>query len=174
MLYQVNYIKNKKIYNIFISKILIYNILNLGDVVLPQLLEWIKFHFPSRELIAVKILAQKTIGADLEYPNYWEIVIGCALHGKLDLVRALLALHSKADHPAFVMAENALKTMPVYNVYGGYSINEFTLCWKHWQLDLCSNLNSKAFVIDTNLEMIMKVFIIIYNIKIYLKIKMYI
>ncbi|CAK9834321.1 Nuclear pore complex protein Nup85 [Anthophora retusa] len=127
-----------------------------GDVVLPQLLEWIKFHFPSKELMAVKILAQKTIGADLEYSNYWEAVIGCALHGKLNLVRALLALHNKADHPAFVMAENVLKTMPIYNVYGDYSINEFTLRWKHWQLELCSNINNKAFIIDNNLEMIMK------------------
>ncbi|XP_076169485.1 nuclear pore complex protein Nup75 [Ptiloglossa arizonensis] len=127
-----------------------------GGVVLPQLLEWIKFHFPSRELMAMKILAQKTIGADLEHANYWEAVKGCALHGKLDSVCALLALHSKADHPAFIMAENTLKTMPVYNVYGGYSVNEFTIRWKHWQLDLCSNLNNKAFIIDNELEMIMK------------------
>lgn len=98
----------------------------------------------------------------MEYPNYWEAVIGCALHGKLDLVRALLALHSKADHPAFVMAENVLKTMPIYNVYGGYSVDGFTTCWKRWQLELCSNLNSKAFIVDTNLEMIMKVSITIY------------
>ncbi|XP_076636504.1 nuclear pore complex protein Nup75 isoform X1 [Colletes latitarsis] len=127
-----------------------------GDVILPQLLEWIKFHFPSRELMAMKILAQKTIGADLEHANYWEAVKGCTLHGKLDLVRALLALHSKADHPAYMMAENALKTMPVYNAYGGYSVNEFTIRWKHWQLELSSNINNKAFVIDTELETIMK------------------
>ncbi|KAG7189414.1 hypothetical protein KM043_017118 [Ampulex compressa] len=127
-----------------------------GDVVLPQLLEWIRFHFPSREIMAVKILTQKTIGADVEYMNYWEAVIGCALHGKLDLVRALLALHSKADHPAFVTAESAIKTMPVYNVYGGYSVNEFTMHWKHWQLDLCSNLDSKVFAIDNNLETLMR------------------
>lgn len=99
----------------------------------------------------------------MEYPNYWEAVIGCALHGKLDLVRALLALHSKADHPAFVMAENVLKTMPIYNVYGGYSIDGFTTCWKRWQLELFSNLNTKAFIVDTNLEMIMKVSITIYK-----------
>ncbi|XP_053977783.1 nuclear pore complex protein Nup85 [Hylaeus volcanicus] len=130
-----------------------------GDVVLPQLLEWIQFHFPSRELMAMKILAQKTIGADLEHTNYWEAVKGCALHGKLDLVRALLALHSKADHSAFILAENALKTMPVYNVYGGYSINEFSVRWKHWQLELSSNLNNKAFIIDPELEMIMKLIV---------------
>lgn len=134
-----------------------------GDVVLPQLLEWIKFHFPAKELIALKILAEKTISADLKHPNYWEAVIGCALHGRIDLVRALLNLHSKADHPAFIMAENILQTMPVYNVYGGYSIKEFNVRWKNWQLDLSSNINNKAFLSDTdsdnNLEMIMKLIV---------------
>lgn len=132
-------------------------IMCIGDVVLPQLLEWISFHFPSRELIASKILSKKTIGADLENSNYWEAVMGCAFHGKLNLVCRLLALHSKADHSAFITADNIIRTMPVYNVYGGYSVNEFIIRWKHWQMDLCSNLETNYFVIDNNLEMLMKV-----------------
>ncbi|KAL2717185.1 nuclear pore complex protein Nup85 [Vespula squamosa] len=127
-----------------------------GNVILPCLLEWIQFHFPSKELKAIKMLSQKCIAADLEYIYYWEVVIGCALHGKTDLVRALLSMHSKADHPAFIVAENMIKTMPIYNVYGGYSVNEFTIRWKHWQLDLSSNIDSKTFAIDNNLEMLMK------------------
>lgn len=129
----------------------------IGDVVLPQLLEWVRFHFPSRELMAMKILSKKTIGAELENMNYWEAVIGCALHGKLDIVSALLSFHTKADHPAFVTANQVLKTMPVYNVYGGYSVNEFTMRWKHWQSDLISNLEYKRFMIDHNLEELMRV-----------------
>lgn len=132
----------------------------LGNVILPRLLEWIQFHFPSKELKAIKILSQKCIAADLEYMYYWEVVIGCALHGKTDLVRALLSMHSKADHPAFIVAENMIKTMPIYNVYGGYSVSEFTIRWKHWQLDLSSNIDSKTFAIDNNLEMLMKVTIL--------------
>ncbi|XP_047343395.1 nuclear pore complex protein Nup85 isoform X1 [Vespa velutina] len=127
-----------------------------GNVILPCLLEWIQFHFPSKELKAIKMLSQKCIAADLEYIYYWEVVIGCALHGKTDLVRALLSMHSKADHPAFIVAENMIKTMPIYNVYGGYSVSEFTIRWKHWQLDLSSNIDSKTFAIDNNLEMLMK------------------
>ncbi|RLU15101.1 hypothetical protein DMN91_012988 [Ooceraea biroi] len=46
---------------------------------------------PSRELLAAKVLSQKTVGADLENSNYWEIVMGCAFHGKLNLVSRLLA-----------------------------------------------------------------------------------
>ncbi|KAL0133093.1 hypothetical protein PUN28_000695 [Cardiocondyla obscurior] len=147
-----------------------------GDVVLPQLLEWISFHFPSRELAASKILSQKRIGADLENENYWDAVMGCAFHGELNLVCRLLALHSKADDSAFITADNIIRTMPVYNVYGGYSVNEFITRWKHWQMDLCSNLESNCFsfiddnkekdsnktinnkkIIDRNLETLMKV-----------------
>lgn len=128
-----------------------------GDVILPQLLDWVRFHFPSRELIAAKILLKRNPGAELENIHYWEAVIGCALHGKLDTIRSLLALHSKADSPAFIAAENALRTMPVYNVYGGYSISEFNVRWKHWQLDLSSRVESKTFSTERNLELLMRV-----------------
>ncbi|OXU24689.1 hypothetical protein TSAR_001479 [Trichomalopsis sarcophagae] len=127
-----------------------------GDVVLPQLLEWVRFHFPSREIMAMKILAKKKIGADLENNEYWEAVMGCALHGKLDIVRALLALHSKADHSAFIAAENSLRNMPVYNVYGGYSVKEFTIRWKQWQMSLSQSIDSKAFGVEENLEALMR------------------
>ncbi|KAI4495440.1 hypothetical protein M0802_008654 [Mischocyttarus mexicanus] len=127
-----------------------------GNVILPRLLEWIQFHFPSKELKAIKMLSQKSIAADLEYIYYWEVIIGCALHGKTDLVCALLLMHSKADHPAFIVAENLIKTMPVYNIYGGYSVSEFTVRWKHWQLELSSLVDSRTFAIDNNLEMLMK------------------
>ncbi|XP_058805401.1 nuclear pore complex protein Nup85 [Phymastichus coffea] len=130
-----------------------------GDVVLPQLLDWVRFHFPSREIMAMKILARKKIGADLEGMEYWEAVIGCALHGKLDIARALLALHSKADHNAFIAAENALRNMPVYNVYGGYSVKEFTIRWKQWQMSLSQSIDSKIFAIEPNLESLMKLIV---------------
>lgn len=129
----------------------------LGDVVLPRLLEWVRFHFPSRELRAIKILSEKSAKADLENSNYWEVVMGCALHGKLDVVRDLLSLHSKRDHPAFLAAENILRTMTVYNIYGGYSVSEFSIRWKNWQMDLSSNIENKVFSVEPNLEALMKV-----------------
>lgn len=124
---------------------------------MPQLLEWISFHFPLRELAALKILSKQTVDVDEENTNFWEVVIGCAFHGKLNLVCRLLAMHSKAGHSAFITADNIIRSMPVYNVYGGYSVNEFIMRWKHWQMDLCSNLETNCFVIDNNLKMLMKV-----------------
>ena len=128
-----------------------------GEIVLPQLLEWIKFHFPSKEIMAMKILAKKSIGAEQENFDYWEAIYGCALHGKLEVVRALLMLHSKAEHPAFISADNALKSMPTYNVYGGYSAKEFTVRWKQWQMNLSQSIDSQSFRIEPNLELLMKV-----------------
>lgn len=89
--------------------------------------------------------------------NYWKAVYGCALHGKLEIVRSLLALHSKASHKAFIAAEDVIKSMPVYSVYGGYTANEFMVRWKHWQKDVISLIDSKTFVIDDKLEALMKV-----------------
>ena len=131
---------------------------------MPQLLEWIKFHFPTKEMMAMKILAKKTIGAEQENFDYWEAIYGCALHGKLEVVRALLLLHSKADHPAFVTADNALKTMPTYNIYGGFSVKEFTVRWKQWQMNLSQSIDSKTFKIEPNLELLMKVILILFSI----------
>lgn len=114
--------------------------------------------------MGMKILARKKIGADLENTDYWEAVMGCALHGKLDVARALLTLHSKADQNAFIAAENALRNMPVYNVYGGYSVKEFIIRWKQWQMSLSQSIDSKTFGTEPNLELLMKV---IYNILIF-------
>jgi nuclear pore complex protein Nup85 len=110
--------------------------------------------------MAMKILARKQMGVDVENVDYWEAVIGCALHGKIDIVRALLALHSKADHSAFVAAENALRNMPIYNIYGGCSVKEFTIRWKQWQMSLSQSIDSKTFGINSNLESLMKVIFI--------------
>lgn len=116
--------------------------------------------------MAMKILAKKKIGADLENVEYWEAVMGCALHGKLDVVRALLTLHSKAESSAFMAAENALRNMPTYNVYSGYSVKEFTIRWKQWQMSLSQSIDSKVFSVEQDLESLMKVFFKCFVIKI--------
>lgn len=38
------------------------------------------------------------------------------MQGRTDIVRALLKLHSSADSVPFNLADNLLKTMPMYNV----------------------------------------------------------
>lgn len=38
------------------------------------------------------------------------------VQGRVDVARALLKLHSEADTNEFKLVDNALKSMPVYNV----------------------------------------------------------
>lgn len=89
----------------------------LGNVVLPYLLEWIRFHFPDTERAAGRILTGLLDpGAELRYNDYWDVVIGLIMQGSVEVARALLRLHSDADKNVFLQAESVLRTLPVYTV----------------------------------------------------------
>lgn len=87
----------------------------LGDVVLPHLLDWVRFHFPKYERSAATLLAGDLLRLEM-HEDYWETVIGSVIKGRIEVVRALLRLHSSSDTNAFRHADQVLKTMPVYNV----------------------------------------------------------
>lgn len=86
-----------------------------GDIVLPSLLEWVRFHFPCREQVATKLLENCERGSECD-PEYWDTVTSMIVQGRVDVARALLKLHSCADTNEFKLVDNALRTMPVYNV----------------------------------------------------------
>lgn len=87
----------------------------LGDIVLPQLLEWVRFHFPKYDRNAATMLAGELEGLNA-HPMYWETVFGSLLQGRIEVVRALLRLHSNGSHNTFRLVDETLKTMPVYSV----------------------------------------------------------
>lgn len=88
---------------------------------LPQLMEWIKFHFVHYERQAQAILNGEygssvlDNGAENE-PDYWNTVIGLVLQGRLDGARALLKLHSASLSEPFKSVDYIMRTMPLYNV----------------------------------------------------------
>lgn len=47
---------------------------------------------------------------------------------------------------AFRVANEALSTMPIYNVYGGLSVNEFALLRQQWVVDTKAKIDAKVFV----------------------------
>lgn len=87
----------------------------LGDIVLPHLLDWVRFHFPKYERNAANMLSTNSGGLEKE-PDYWETVIGSLLQGRINVVRALLKLHSEAESQPFQIVDQCLKRMPVYSV----------------------------------------------------------
>lgn len=87
----------------------------LGDIVLPKLLEWVRFHFPKFDRNAATMLTSELEGLSSN-ALYWETVYGSLLQGRIDVVRALLRLHSNANNDTFRLVDETLKTMPVYSV----------------------------------------------------------
>nr|CAD7405810.1 unnamed protein product [Timema poppensis] len=93
-----------------------------GDIVLPQLLEWIRFHFFRCERRATAIIDASYISMETEgngaesEPEYWETMIGLVLQGQLEATRALLRLHSAAATEPFRSADFILKTMPTFSL----------------------------------------------------------
>ncbi|KAB0793485.1 hypothetical protein PPYR_13105 [Photinus pyralis] len=126
-----------------------------GGIVLPHLLEWVRFHFPKYERNAASLLREDVIGAELQ-PCYWETVIGSLMQGRIELVQALLEVHSSADGKPFQLAIQTLRTMPLYNIYGGISVSEFNLKWKHWVLDTQSKIEAKMFSSERHLNLVMR------------------
>ncbi|XP_054258211.1 nuclear pore complex protein Nup85 [Macrosteles quadrilineatus] len=127
-----------------------------GDIVLPHLQEWIRFHFPSGEMTAIRILNKLECDADTKYTDYWNIVITLILQGNIEPARGLLRLNSMADSDAFISAEEMLKTLPVYNVFGGLSVADFNTRFASWKNTLKSRLNARVFSSCNNLELVMK------------------
>lgn len=86
-----------------------------GEIVLPYLLEWVRFHFPCHEQTAAQLLEACEKGSE-DHKDYWDTVIGMIVQGRVDVGRALLKLHSASDTNEFKLVDNSLRCMPVYSV----------------------------------------------------------
>ncbi|XP_050540883.1 nuclear pore complex protein Nup85 isoform X2 [Daktulosphaira vitifoliae] len=140
----------------------LYLVVVPGDTILNNLLDWIKIHYEKSENQALTIIEDKTAyftdeRVEDKFPYYWETVIGLILQGNIDLVRMLLCNHSQSNTEPFIHAMKILKSMPTYSVYGGLPIAEYTSRFKGWQFSAKNKLDSGMFLIDSNLNNIMKI-----------------
>lgn len=87
-----------------------------SNVVVPQLLEWIRFHFPAYERRAAELLFADNDDLEEVHVDILPVVRGLITQGLLDVARALLRKHPSADSNAFRIADEVLKAMPVYMV----------------------------------------------------------
>lgn len=85
------------------------------NLVLPQLLDWIRFHFPKHERNAALLLSGDLNRLESN-PEFWTTVFGSLLQGRVKVARALLKQHSSADSQPFKLIDQVLKSMPVYSV----------------------------------------------------------
>lgn len=84
------------------------------NMVVGQLIEWIRFHYPQSERMAGEFLVN---GVDVDsHEQYWATVRGQIMQGQVDVARALLKLHTAAETVPFQITEQILKTIPTYSV----------------------------------------------------------
>ncbi|KAL9915780.1 nuclear pore complex protein Nup75 isoform 1-T2 [Glossina fuscipes fuscipes] len=121
-----------------------------SHVVVPQLLEWVRFHFPSYERMATDLLLLGPDGSKSD--EYWPCLKGLIMQGQVDVARALLQLHPQAGSAAYEIAEQILKTMPTYNILGGFSVQKFRSQWQYWLTDTERKLAANTLSVEPYLE----------------------
>lgn len=104
--------------------------------VVPNLLEWTKFHFPTPGQNAGEMLINMERDIDVK-GEYWPTVRGLILQGQIDIARGLLRLHSSSETATFQLADKDLDTMPVFNVSKNvdlkrsiYSFHLISVSWR--------------------------------------------
>lgn len=87
-----------------------------SHIIVPQLLEWTRFHFPSFERKAAEMLFSEQVDIDDINSEILPIVKGLIMQGQVEVGRTLLRLHASADSTSFRIVDDILKSMPTYNV----------------------------------------------------------
>ncbi|XP_017093815.2 nuclear pore complex protein Nup75 [Drosophila bipectinata] len=123
-----------------------------SQLVVPQLLEWARFHFPQTEEKATDLLLMGEEASESD--DYWNVLKSLIMLGEIDITRAILSQNRKASQPAFKTAELALKSMPLYQE--GYSLQKFNSQWEYWHTDTERKIQSNIFATEPELEQIVQ------------------
>ncbi|XP_001848361.2 nuclear pore complex protein Nup75 [Culex quinquefasciatus] len=127
---------------------------NSATAVVPNLLEWVQYHFPTANRMATELLQQ---GRDVDSnEEYWGVVKGLIIQGQIQVARALLRLHTKSEMVCFEVAEQILQTMPIYSAYGGLSVPKFKSQWQYWSANARSKIDAGILAAEPDLEEIVK------------------
>lgn len=124
------------------------------NVIVPQLLEWIRFHFPAHARVAAEYLQFEREASS--NPEFWGVVKGLVLQGNIQIGRALLRLHPGYESTAFQTADQILQTLPLFNTYSGLSVQKFKSQWQYWVNDTEARLSTGALATFPDLEQIIK------------------
>ncbi|XP_017864701.1 PREDICTED: nuclear pore complex protein Nup85, partial [Drosophila arizonae] len=92
-----------------------------NQLIVTQLLEWTRFHYPNTEDAATDLLLMAEEASECE--SYWDTLKTLIMLGQLDVTRAILSQHRKFNQTAFQTADQVLKSMPVYQ--DGYAMQKF-------------------------------------------------
>ncbi|TDG51084.1 hypothetical protein AWZ03_002447 [Drosophila navojoa] len=123
-----------------------------NQLIVGELLEWTRFHFPDTEDSATDLLLMAEEASECD--NYWDTLKTLVMLGQLDVTRAILSQHRKFNQTVFQTADQVLKSMPVYQ--DGYAMQKFCSQWEYWHVDLERKLAAHVFATEPQLELLMQ------------------
>lgn len=120
-----------------------------------HLVEWIRFHFPDAEQRATALLF--TNRGDESRTEYLQVVKSLITQGHLEVARTILQMHGRNNFNACIqMTEEILRQMPVYNVGGGLSAQNWRSQWQYWLTDTESKIQMGCFESEPELKEIVE------------------
>lgn len=120
-----------------------------------HLIDWIRFHFPNAEQRATALLfANQGDDPDREHLR---IVKSLILQGHLEVARTILQMYGRSNfNAAFQMTEEILRSVPIFNIGGGLSIQNWRSQWQYWLTDTESKLQMGCFESEPELKEIIE------------------
>lgn len=125
-----------------------------SNLVIPQLIEWVRFHFPAAEQRATELLLNiNDDSSDLDGGEYLSVAKTLIVQGHLDVARTILKMYGRSNYSAtYQMADDILRTVPIYNITGGLSVQNWRSQWQYWVTDAESKIQMGCFESQPELE----------------------
>ncbi|XP_065826096.1 nuclear pore complex protein Nup85-like [Oscarella lobularis] len=126
-----------------------------GNCVVPQLLDWIRFHSPEVNHVVRKVTEYS---APDRHHHYWNAVKMLVLYGRLEEARNLLMQHparKPGTHDAFASLDSLLKRMPHF--HSKSNVSDYAVRWQRWQIECIAERDKGAFLGQPHLEQIVQI-----------------
>lgn len=128
-----------------------------SNFAVPHLIDWIRFHFPAAEQRATELLFVDRYESEPSDKEYFRVVKSLVVQGHLDVARTILQFYGRNHFNAsFQMTEEILRTVPIYSVSGGLSLQNWRSQWQYWVADTESKLEMGCFESEPELKEIVE------------------
>ncbi|XP_043940970.1 nuclear pore complex protein Nup85 [Protopterus annectens] len=127
---------------------------------LHHLLDWVRLHVCEVDTKASAVLNSES---PTEHQDYWHVVTGYVLQGRMDDARQMLAMFARESIPGSgtrnlcKTLDSLMKKMPIFVPGSNQTLTEFELKWQHWREECDRYLQDGTFASNPKLEMICKI-----------------
>lgn len=125
-----------------------------SNLVIPQLIEWIRFHFPAAEQRATELVLNiNDDSGDWDNTEYLSVVKALIIQGYLDVARTILKKYGRINcNATFQMVDDILRTLPIYDITSGLSEQSWRSQWQYWVTDAEAKIQMGCFESQPELQ----------------------